>query len=245
LKNFIKQLISNKSPNQEIADIGQLQEIIGYKFNDISLLKAALTHTSYNTNDEKYSAFERMEFLGDSILGLVVAEIIFNKFPNYTEGNLSKLKAKLVSRKFLALKAKEIELGRYILLSTEAAKNGGRLSRSILGDAMEALICAIYLDSDIDAAARFIQKFIVKNYKSPMAEEDMTNYKSKLQEYTQSQYQNVPEYKIVSESGPDHDKTFTAEVYINNKLFGSGEGNNKKEAQQQAAKSACVKLELQ
>jgi ribonuclease-3 len=244
LKNLIKQLISDKTATEEIANLEQLQEVIGYHFTDSSLLKAALTHTSYHSKEEKYSAFERMEFLGDSILGLIVAEFIFNKFPHYTEGNLSKLKAKLVSRKFLALKAKEFNLGKYILLSSEAARNGGRLSRSILGDDMEALICAIYLDSDIKAAADFIHKFIVKNYKSPLAEEDMTNYKSKLQEFTQSKYQVVPEYKIISENGPDHDKTFTVEVYINQKLWGSGKGNSKKEAQQQAAKSACTKLKL-
>ncbi|MDY6914714.1 MAG: ribonuclease III [Candidatus Cloacimonadota bacterium] len=244
MKNFIKNFVKSKNNAGVVSDLDNLQKYIGYKFENISLLRAALTHTSYKSVTNHYSAFERMEFLGDSILGLVVAEHIFNKFPNYTEGNLSKLKAKLVSRKFLALKAKKINLGDYLFLSSEAAKNGERSSKSILGDAMEALICAIYLDSNLEQAANFIQKFIIRNYKSPLSEEDMTNYKSKLQEYTQSKYQEVPEYKIIGESGPDHDKIFTAEVCICKKTLGTGEGSTKKEAQQQAAKGACNKLEL-
>jgi ribonuclease-3 len=185
-----------------------------------------------------------MEFLGDSILGLIVAEELFIKYPHYSEGQLSKLKAKLVSRKFLALKAKETGINEFIKLSEEAILSGGKKSVSILGDTMEAIICAIYLDGNMNDVRNFIKNIILVDSEKAIKKQDFKDYKSLLQEYTQGNFQNIPSYKIVSEEGPEHDKIFTAEVYINDRLYGSGQGKNKKEAQQSAAQAACLKLKL-
>ena len=218
------------------------QDIIKYKFSNLSLLNAALMHTSVvNTN---VAPFERMEFLGDSILGLVVAEELFLKYPTHSEGELSKLKSKIVSRKFLAMRAKEYGFNNYIKLSEEAIQSGGKNSVSILGDSMEALICAIYLDGGLEEIRSFIKAFILIQVEKKLEKADMRDYKSTLQEYTQGKFQNTPEYIIVSENGPEHDKTFTSQVLINKELVGTGMGSNKKEAQQNAAKAACIKLDL-
>jgi len=238
LKNILSNIINKKDRSSKLIEI---QNKIQYKFKDTTLLIDALTHTSYNYKNN-ISEFERMEFLGDSILGLIVAEAIFRKFPESQEGNLSKLKSKLVSTKYLALKAKELNLSEYIFLSEEAIKSGGKNSSSILADAMESLICSIYLDSNIEQVRKFINKFILKNFTDELKTGYLTNYKSILQEYTQSKYHNQPYYKVIKEEGPEHKKLFTVEVYINSKKIGIGKGPNKKEAQQYAAKKACLFL---
>ncbi len=245
MKNIIKSLLSQFShKNPEIPFQEELQKKINYKFSSSDLLKAALTHTSINSSDSQSSPFERMEFLGDSILGLIVAEELFLKYPDSSEGKLSKIKSKIVSQKFLAKKAKEINLGDYILLSSEAIQDGGKKLPSILSDAMESLICAIYFDGNIESARTFIKDFILYKFEKFITSDEMTNYKSILQEYTQSKFQNIPKYKIISEKGPDHNKIFTIRVFINNELFGEGKGQNKKEAQQSAAREACSKLKI-
>lgn len=205
-------------------------------------MNAAISHTSLENSE--HSPFERMEFLGDSILGLIVAEELFIKFPKFQEGQLSKMKSKLVSRKYLAMKAKETKINEYIKLSEEAIQSGGKKSVSILGDCMEAIICAIYLDGEMDDVRHFIKKIILKDCDKIFSREAFKDYKSILQEYTQGKYQNTPSYKIIAETGPEHKKTFIVEVYINNLLAGTGKGKNKKEAQQNAAKSACNELKL-
>ncbi len=245
MKKIIKNLLSQFShKTAEIPFREELQKKINYKFSSSDLLKAALTHTSLDAFDAPSSPFERMEFLGDSILGLIVAEELFIKYPNSPEGKLSKIKSKVVSRKFLAKKAKEIDLGNYILLSSEAIQDGGKKLPSILSDAMESLICAIYLDGDIESAGKFIKDFILHNFEKFIKSDEMTNYKSILQEFTQSKFQKIPVYKIISEKGPDHHKIFTINVFIDNKLYGKGRGKNKKDAQQNAAKEACSKLKI-
>jgi len=185
-----------------------------------------------------------MEFLGDSIIGFVASEYLFAEFPEYTEGELSKLKSKIVSRKFMAIKAAELELGEYLFLSSEAIASGGKKLESILANSMESLLCAIYIDSGIPAAKKFITDFLLTNYQEYTSQGDLVNYKSILQEYTQSQFQNVPQYKIIKEVGPDHEKIFTIEVAINNEIVGTGNGKNKKSAQQDAARNACKKLKI-
>ena len=235
-------LFNNKSSDNLLLQ--ELQDKINYHFKDQTLLISALTHTSVSSSIQYGSAFERMEFLGDSILGLIVAEELFVKFPKYSEGELSKLKSQIVSRIFLTMKAKQIGLGNYIHLSSEAKESGGQNSSSIISDAMESLICAIYLDGYIQQARKFIKKIILKNFESAIKSSELINYKSILQEYTQSKYQSIPVYKIIQEKGPDHEKVFTIEVYINGKKFGVGKGSNKKETQQNAAKEACSILKL-
>lgn len=244
MKKIRKLLSIFHNKNTDNLLLQELQDKINYHFKDQTLLISALTHTSVSTSTQGISAFERMEFLGDSILGLIVAEELFVKFPKYSEGELSKLKSQIVSRKFLTMKAKQIGLGNYIHLSSEAKESGGQNSSSILSDAMESLICAIYSDGYIQQARKFIKKIILKNFESSIKSSELINYKSILQEYTQSKYQNIPVYKIIQEQGPDHEKVFTIEVYINNKKYGVGKGPNKKDAQQNAAKEACSILKL-
>ena len=250
LKSLIDHFIKGDKSSCEEWDrkLEEFQTIIDYKFKNIVLLKNSLTHDSYYKKEERedtnLSPFERMEFLGDSVLGLVVAQDLFVKFPKKQEGNLSKLKSKIVSEKYLTLKSNEIKLGDYLLLSSEEARSGGRLKPSIVSDSMESLICAIYLDGGMTSARKFIKKFILSNFENYVDREELTNFKSILQEYTQARFQRPPVYKVISENGPDHLKEFIVEVLINDKSFGKGVGTNKKSAQQQAAKTACEKLKI-
>ena len=226
----------------------ELQNLIGYKFKNIYLLKAALTHDSLNPSYEEDaegdSNYERMEFLGDAVLGLVVCEHLFNLFPDKAEGDLSKIKSSIVSEKYLAMKANDIKLSDFILMSEKEDRNGGRERKSIVSDTVESVICAIYLDGGLKKAKTFVTDFIIKGFELHVLSKDLINYKSILQEYSQALYQKPPDYELISEIGPDHSKTFKMEVYVNTKLYGVGEGLNKKEAQQQAAQDACKKLKL-
>lgn len=225
-----------------------LQKNIEYKFKNDNLLKSALMHLSYvrknGSNNEIDPVFERMEFLGDSVLGLVTAEFLFLEYPDKTEGALSKLKSKIVSEPYLALKAKDIKLGNHILMSDEELKSGGREKKSILSNTVESLICAIFLDSDLNSVKKFIHNIILENYEKEVKNDDFVNYKSRLQEYCQSIYHEPPVYVLTGEKGPDHQKTFYMDVYINEEKVGKGEGFNKKEAQKDAAKNACVNMKI-
>ena len=183
-----------------------------------------------------------MEFLGDAIVGFIASELLFTQFPDFSEGKLSKLKSKIVSRKFMAIRARELELGEFMLLSSEAIASGGKKLESVLANTMESLICAIYIDSDLTTAKKFIKNILLKDYQKYISQQELINYKSILQEYTQSHYQTIPHYKIVKEEGPEHDKTFSLDVIINRKVLGRGIGKNKKSAQQDAAKKACRQL---
>ncbi len=243
MKSIIKSILNNfTSENKEHKEVDTIQSTIHYRFKNVELLLAAITHTSLTTPNTEPTAFERMEFLGDSILGLIISEALFMKYPDFSEGELSKLKAKIVSKKFLKLKAKELNLGDSLILSSEAINSGGRDSTSILGDAMESLICAVYLDGGIASARKFILNYIFANFEDSLLHDHLKDFKSKLQEYSQAEMQVVPQYKIIAEEGPDHDKEFTAEVYIQDKCFGTGKGPNKKSAQQDAARVAIRAL---
>ncbi len=237
--------ISEQYPKWE-KSLSQLQKRIEYNFHDSTLLKAALTHKSYlrrKYNDHKIpSPFERMEFLGDSILGFVVSKELFGRHPDEQEGKLSKLKSKIVSETYLTLKANAIDLGKYILLSPEEQSSGGNSKPSILSDTMEAMICAIYLDSGIAAATRFIKNHILVEYETTVTRNELVNYKSILQEYMQSRNQTPPIYVTVAEEGPEHHKTFVVEARVDGKIIGIGKGNTKKTAHQEAARMACQKL---
>ena len=247
------QLISQKNEDgYEIPGLEkkleEFQKKINYKFDNIKLLRASLTHNSffynYETETGGDSPYERMEFLGDAVLALVVAEHLFSLFPDKDEGFLSKLKSNIVSEKYLTLKANELNLGSFIIMSDKEEKNGGRERKSILSDTMEALICAIYLDNGLDKARNFIVSVIVEGFEEQVLVNELINYKSMLQEYSQARYQKTPVYSLVSETGPDHLKNFVMEVFVNLQKCGKGEGPNKKEAQQRAAEDACKKLKL-
>ncbi len=250
LKSLIDHFIKVDKTNIEGWDrkLDELQSRIEYRFKNTILLKNALTHDSYYKKEERVNAelspFERMEFLGDSVLGLVIAQELFVLFPQKQEGNLSKLKSKIVSEKFLTMRSNELDLGEYLLLSSEEARSGGRQKPSIISDSMESLICAIYLDGGMTVARKFIKKFILNKFENYVNREELINYKSILQEYTQGKFQKPPIYQVVSEKGPDHQKEFLVEVFINGTSFGRGTGANKKGAQQQAAKVACAKLKI-
>lgn len=245
MKKIISNLIKQFSSRSElIENLEEFETVIGHKFKNTSLINAALSHTSLMKNNDNYWPFERMEFLGDSILGLVVAEELFNIYPEYSEGDLSKLKSKLVSRKYLSFKAREFNLGKFVRMSNEAEQSNGRDSSTILCDTMEAIICAIYLDANHRAAAKFIKRIILNDFHQAITLSKVTNYKSILQEFSQSEFHDVPIYKIIKEIGPDHDKVFTIQVLVNHLIVGSGKGPNKKSAEQEAAKAACIKYEL-
>ena len=245
MKKLISSLLGHSLIKKEsIDEVSQLMDILNYKFDTEELLLSAITHTSVIGREGESSAFERMEFLGDSILGLIISESVFGRFPDYTEGELSKLKAKVVSKDFLSTVARKLNIGRFLILSREAERSGGRDNSSILADTMEGIICAIYLDGEIESAREFVNENIFSGYKEIFLEQDLINYKSKLQEFTQLESQNLPEYILIEETGPDHDKTFIIEVKVNAELMGTGKGHTKKEAQQKAAKMACKKLKI-
>ena len=243
MKNIIKSLISQiSSKDSRRIEFNKFQKIICYNFNNPSLLIAALTHTSREPLNTKGSPFERMEFLGDSILGLIVSEELFLEYPEYSEGELSKLKSKIVSRKMLALVSSKLKLKNFIIFNTDSAGKGGL--NSVLSNTMESLICAIYLDGNLETARKFIKQFILKDYSKHLKKGHLTDYKSKLQEYTQAEFQATPDYHIQKAEGPEHEKVFTIQVLIKYKIYGLGKGNSKKEAQQDAAKHACKQLGL-
>lgn len=254
MKTIIKKIIDYFSSRQvpEKSEfpkwekgLNNLQKKINFTFHDTTLLKAALTHKSYlrkKFNDHKVpSPFERMEFLGDSILGFVVSKELFSKFPNEQEGNLSKLKSKIVSETYLTIKANSLELGKYILLSQEEQQSGGQSKPSILSNTMEALICAVYLDGGISAAARLVKNYILPEYESLVNRIELVNYKSILQEYLQQRNLPQPTYNTLAEEGPQHQKTFLVEVTVEGKIMGRGRGSTKKAAHQEAARIACQK----
>ena len=242
-KIFGKLFQNQKAFDNKFPRLDLFQKRINYKFKNLNLLKSALTHTSISNETSTFS-FERMEFMGDAIVGFIASELLFTQFPNFSEGELSKLKSKIVSRKYMVIIARKLELGEFMLLSSEAVASGGKKLESTLANAMESLICAIYIDSDLSTVKKFITNILLKNYQKYISLEELINYKSILQEYTQSHYQSVPSYRIIKEEGPEHDKVFTLQVKINNKIMGIGTGKNKKSAQQDAAKKACKKLEI-
>lgn len=217
-----------------------LSDTINYSFKNESLLKTALTHSSYANEhrDRHLQNNERLEFLGDSILGLVSADYMFNHYPNLPEGELTKLRAAVVCEQTLCEIAKELGLDKEILLGKGEEAGGGRARPSILADAVEAVLGAIYLDGGMDAARKFVLSFIPK--KAELAEHGgaFKDYKTALQEIVQKNRQETLSYHLSGESGPDHDKRFNVQVLLNSNIFAEGSGKSKKEAEQMAAKHA-------
>lgn len=218
--------------------LGEFEKKIGYEFQDKSLLFNALTHSSYaNESKHRFKSNERLEFLGDSVLSIVVSEHIFEEYTDLPEGELSKTRATLVCEKSLANFAKEIDLGDYILLGRGEQQNGGRERPSIVSDAFEAVIAAIYLDGGFEAAKRHIMRFLPVNVREAVAKA-YDDYKTVLQEIIQMNPEEVVEYKLVGESGPAHSKQFTVQVMLNSNVIGTGTASSKKHAEQLAAKEA-------
>lgn len=226
-----------------MSDFLLLQEKIGYNFKNTELLKRALTHTSYanETGGDHNLSNERLEFLGDSVLGVITAEDFFMNYKNMPEGELTKLRAATVCEKALCEYAKDIDLGSFILLGKGEIVTGGSERPSILADAFEALIAAVYLDGGMDAAKGFVLKYIEKAAKEHKGFKD---YKTKLQEVVQKNPGEIIEYVLVNETGPDHDKRFEVEVHLNSNVIGRGIGTSKKKAEQFAAKEALELMGL-
>lgn len=222
------------------TDIKELQNKLGYEFKDESLLLRALAHSSY-ANENHSGSNERLEFLGDSVLGFITAENFFNNYTDFPEGELTKLRAAMVCEKSLAGFAREIQLGQYLLLGKGELITGGRERPSLQADAFEAVIAAIYLDGGMDEARRFVLKYIDEAIRRHQSVKD---YKTMLQEVVQRNPGEIVEYVLVGESGPDHDKRFEVEVHLNSNVIGKGVGKSKKRAEQEAAREALALMGL-
>jgi len=221
-----------------------LQDLISYEFQNPELLMAALTHRSYLNEVELASLDnQRLEFLGDSVLGLVVAAELFERFPLANEGQLSTMLSQLVCESALADRAREIDLGDFLHLGKGEEKSGGRLRASLLADAFEALLGAVYLDGGMNVAKQVILQLLGNAIAScEVREHAPADFKSRLQKLVQGAKMDAPRYRIAEENGPDHEKIFVAEVLVEGEAVAFGEGRSKKEAEQSAAKSALVSL---
>ena len=225
----------------KVSKSEQLESVIGYKFQNTNLLKQALTHSSYanECRMNKQGNNERLEFLGDAVLELTTSEYVYLADKKMPEGELTKLRASLVCEQTLSMCANEIELGKYLLLGKGEAATGGRERKSILSDAMEAVIGAIYLDGGFTNAKEFIHKFILSDIDKKKLFFDS---KTILQEIVQSDYKKKLHYELIAESGPDHNKNFTVMAYMDDQEMCSGVGHTKKAAEQEAAYKSILML---
>ena len=222
--------------------IKDLETAIGYRFRNINLLHNALTHSSY-ANERWHNSLlsnERLEFLGDSVLGMLVAEYLYRSFPDRPEGELTRMRADMVCEHTLASAANRIGLGQHLLLGHGEERLGGRSRESILADAMESVIAACFLDGGLDAALQIVRQFILVEV--PVKKLHNVDYKTKLQELVQQKKNQTLAYTLVGESGPDHDKQFDVEVTLNGTVVGTGTGRSKKRAEQDAARAAIEVL---
>ncbi len=222
--------------------IKDLENAIGYRFKDITLLQNALSHSSYANErwHDSLKSNERLEFLGDSILGMVTAEYLYRNFPDRLEGDLTRMRADMVCERALAMVAERIDLGKHLLLGHGEQIGGGRTRDSILADAVESVIAACFLDGGMEPARKFINTFVLTEV--PVKKLRNTDYKTGLQELVQQKKGQTLSYKLVGESGPDHDKQFAVEVSLNGCVVGEGSGTSKKRAEQAAAKAAIEAL---
>ncbi len=222
----------------------KLEEALGYTYQDKTLLQMALSHSSYANEmfKDNLHSYERLEFLGDSILGLMTAEFLFNHQPPLPEGRMTRLRAELVCEASLHRVALRLDLGRYMRLGRGEEHSGGRQRPSILADMVEAIIAAMYLDSGMEECRRFVNEMILKDAEISDAHRT-ADYKTQLQELVQRKSDQHISYTMTGESGPDHNKSFTFSVSINDVVAGQGSGRTKKEAEQMAAKQALEALQ--
>lgn len=230
-----------------IQQINKLQKELNYSFKNQSILKEALTHSSH-ANEFKYKISrnnERLEFLGDSVLSLVISDYIFKKYENMPEGELTKVRSNIVCEATLALKAKEINLGQYLLLGKGELLTGGRNRISILADAFEAITGALYIDGGLETATYFILNTFADSIELAVQGILFRDYKTYLQELLQSKCTDKITYKVVDEQGPDHDKVFEVEVLLSDRVLGRGKGRSKKIAEQKAAQEAIERTKTE
>ncbi len=229
---------------EEHERLETLEQLMGYRFNDREALHRATIHRSFaNESEEDIADNEVLEFLGDAVLGLVVSELLYRRHPELAEGEMSKLKAFLVSSEALARRGEEIDLGKYLVLGRGEEKTDGRLKDSLLANSFEAVIAAVYLDGGLEAATRFVDATVWAHVADAVEENaGFSDFKSLLQELVQADGRTLPMYQVVEERGPDHDKIFRIEVFVDGKLLAEGEGRTKKAAEQVAAELALEHL---
>jgi ribonuclease-3 len=218
--------------------LDELQRKLGVSFRRPTLLARALVHRSYRPGGDEHGSNERLEFLGDAVLGHVVAEHLYHAFPGWTEGELTKLKAAVVSEATLSEAARRIALGKFLVMARGEDQSGGRERPSLLSDALEAIIGATYLDRGLRTAKGLVLRLLREPMAALERDERRRDYKTLLQELIQERHKQPPIYRVIAEQGPDHDKTFVIEVRFGRHLLGKGQGKSKKEAEQQAAQAA-------
>jgi len=232
--------------NKRKKELEDLQQLIQYEFSNLTLLNTALTHSSYTANrHEVLEHNERLEFLGDSVLSMIISQYIFKSCNEMAEGQLTRIRANIVCEQSLYAAARKINLGRYLLLSKGEEVTGGRTRPSILADAFEALIAAIYLDGGIGKAKIFVLNKLSHIIKQAIQNKIISDFKSFIQEHIQKSSQGKISYKLLSEEGPDHNKIFEMAIMLEDKMLGKGQGASKKEAQQAAAKNAIDNMGIE
>jgi ribonuclease-3 len=225
-----------------LRNVSEFESIIKYEFDNKEYIIEALTHSSYSNEHKNFSFNERLEFLGDSVLGIIISDYLFNNEKDLPEGELTKLRANIVCEESLNEAAKNINLGSHMLFGKGEEATGGRERVSILADAFEAIIAAVYLDGGIERAKEFVLNFMKNIIDDSIRGKIFRDYKTHLQEVLQSRGQVNISYEIVDEKGPDHNKTFIMQVISNKNILGTGEGKSKKEAEQAAAKQAIRRM---
>lgn len=233
-------------PRELIRALAPLERAIGYRFKNRAFLIGALKHRSalHKLQEDRSASNERLEFLGDAVLDLIIAEYFYNLFPSMVEGHLTQLRSVIVSGSSLVGAAKQLGLGEFIILSDNEERAGGRERASILEDAFEALIGAIYLDGGMKPARDFVEMHLLDNWREIVKRDEFVNFKSLILEHAQANHWPNPEYRLIEESGPDHSKQFVVELFLNNESHGIGEGPSKKTAEQKAASVAARKFGL-
>lgn len=227
-----------------MSALADFEDKLGYAFRDLELLKRALSHKSY-ANEKRLGALshnERLEFLGDAVLELGVSDLLVRQFPDHQEGELSKIRASLVNETALAEQARKIGLGSFIFLGKGEEQCSGREKNSLLSDAFEAVLGAVYLDSGFQAAFGIVRKLFQPDLSRAVTEDISRDYKTKLQEEVQNRYKEAPEYRLVGETGPDHAKMFEVHLYVHGEKISVGAGKSKKQAEQNAAQLALSQL---
>jgi ribonuclease-3 len=227
-----------------LVDLANLQQILGISFNDLSLLEQAMIHSSYVNEKPAFAVTsnERLEFLGDAILGFIVAEQLYHDFPHLDEGDMTKLRSAVVRRDYLAGIATDISLGDYLYLGKGEEASGGRHKPTNLAAALEAVIAAVYLDQGLAITRDVILKLFGVELEKLTSESIGVDYKSQLQNFTQARWQLTPAYQVIEATGPDHDKSFTVEVRVGDTVLGRGSGKSKRKAETEAARSALQQI---
>jgi ribonuclease-3 len=246
LRKFKNTLFGAREARVDEKTLPELESLLGYKFNDRSLLVGALRHRSYSVDNRTDSnggtSNERMEFLGDSVLSLVVNEYLYTRYTTKREGELTKMKSVIVSKSILAHFAKQHGLGAFILMSEHAQKAGVDETDSVLADTFEAIFGAVFLDGGFEAGRGCIRRLLLPDVRGIFSSDQNINYKSLLQEYIQALHKVPPRYRVSSTTGPEHQKEFAVEVSVQGRVIATGGGKSKKVAEQEAARSAYKRL---